>query len=124
MPRPHGPAARDRALRQIRLWSGAAAVGAAGLTGAVAAVTAGSFSTAVPDVSARPPRVPQESRPVQSAPPTPVVIIKVVHSALSSGGSLRPPASGPAAAAPARGQAAPPPPPPAPACHSTPSRPC
>lgn len=128
MVRRYRPRDRDRALRKVSLWTAAGIAGAAGLTGAVAALTATSFAAASPKLtpSAAHP-VPVEAAPVQSAPPTPLVIVRITHAPAAAGsGSLRPPLSAPTAApAPAGGGAssAPPPPPP-PACHSTPSHPC
>ncbi len=122
MVRRHRPGDRDRGLRQVRLWTGATALGAAGLTGAVAGIAATSFRTPVQDASSPARVVPRESPPVQSAPPTPLVITRIVHTAEGASGSLRPPAAAPAAPGASPGRAAPPPPPPA--CHSTPSRPC
>lgn len=93
----------------------------AGLTGAFTAAAAYTFAQSKP-APAHVPQVPMLPTPQQSAPPSPIVEIQVVHhsgyapgTVVSGGGSLRPPSAAPGAA---------PLPPPAPVCVSTPSKPC
>jgi hypothetical protein len=108
-------ATRDRAILIVRLATVGGLAGALGLTWLFTNLAEAFFSGRQP-AAQLPPAVPVAAAPVQTAPP---VVQTVVHHSgyppTSPGSAPRPPSQGPAAA---------PAPPPAPACHSTPSRPC
>lgn len=107
-------ATRDRAILIVRLATVGGLVGSLGLTWLFTNLAEAFFSGRQP-AAQLPPAVPVAAVPVQSAPP--VVQTVVHHSGYppTGGGAPRPPSQGPVAA---------PAPPPAPACHSTPSKPC
>ncbi len=106
---------RDRAILIVRLATAGGLAGALGLTWLFTNLAEAFFSGKAQPVPL-PPVVPVAAAPVQKAPP---VIQTIVHhpgtAPSKSGAAPRPPSQGPVAA---------PPPPPAPACHSTPSKPC
>jgi hypothetical protein len=131
------PADRDRALRRITFWTVGGVVSAAGLTGAISAVSAANYTAAHPESAAVPvPSIPVEAAPSQIPRPTPKVVVQIIHvpgGTVHVGGSrgISPPRQGPAAvpSPPSSGSSSvpvpmPPPPPPPPVCLSTPSQPC
>ena len=117
---------RTRAFRMIRrltISAGAATVGLTGAFTAAAAVTFAGGSNPPP----APPAVPLKPTPQQTAPPAPIVDVKVVHQAGYAPGTYRPPASSGGVALPRPPVSAPgamPAPPPPPVCVGTPSKPC
>ena len=122
------PSDRDHALRRVASWTTGGISGAVVLTGALSVVSAASFAVATSSSSApsHVPGIPPEAAPVQSAPPSPLVIVRVVHVPASPGNSYaRSSRIAPPRKAPSAGSPPPPPaPPPPPVCHSTPSHPC
>lgn len=108
-------ATRDRAILIVRLATVGGLAGALGMTWLFTNLAETFFSGKAP-AAQLPPAVPVAAAPVQTAPP---VVETVVHhpgyAPTSGGAAPRAPSQGPVRAAA---------PPPAPACHSTPSRPC
>lgn len=106
-------ATRDRAILGVRISTGAAILGALGLTW-MFGVLADAYFSGKPPAPPKVPNVPNLPAPVQTAP---AVVVTVVH-------HNGPPPGYVAPRAPAAGPGAPPAAPPPPACHSTPSKPC
>jgi hypothetical protein len=108
-------ATRDRAILIVRLATFGGLASALGLTWLFSNLAESYFSGKSP-AAPLPPTIPVAAAPVQKAPPVIETVVHHVGYPPSAGGSApRPPSKGPAAA---------PPPPPAPACVSTPSKPC
>jgi hypothetical protein len=124
---------RDRGLLKVKVVTVATAVAAIAAGGAVGEMVATSYAKAAvvkPTPRPAPPTILNDAAPVQHPPPTPQTITKVVHvQSAGTSGYIQAPARGPSGSSGASGAssgsyAAPPPPAPAPACVSTPSRPC
>ncbi|MHB8718610.1 MAG: hypothetical protein ACYDAC_06930 [Candidatus Dormibacteria bacterium] len=119
---------RDRALQLIRCATVGGAGAALGLSGLFAVVAARTFSgaPAAQPIEQPVPQVPLAATPVQTAPPSPTVIVNVIHSSAEGYSGTTAVSSGTTAPrAPAQAPAAAPAFPPAPVClHSTPSHPC
>jgi len=117
------PLDRDRAMRRVRLGTGGAVGAALGLTSLFSATAAITFPGKHAAAAAtKVPAVPTEAAPVQTAPPAPPVIVRVVHHAYDGPPVAAAPQAPGQAPAPVRAYFAPPPP--RPLCHSTPSHSC
>jgi hypothetical protein len=119
-------AARDRALRAVWLATAGGIGGALGLSAIFSVAAEATFSGKTAAQHQAPPRLPDQTAPVQRQPPPPIVVENVIRHPYAGryGGTVPSgPSSGPVplgGGAPLAGAPAPPPPP----CVSTPSHPC
>ena len=73
------PDDRDKAFKRVASWTIGGVSGVVAVTGALTAVSAAGFAAAASAPVERVPPIPPEPAPFQSTPPSPAVIIKVVH---------------------------------------------
>ena len=73
------PDDRDKAFKRVASWTIGGVSGVVAITGALTAVSAAGFAAAASAPVEPVPTIPPEPVPFQSTPPSPAVIIKVVH---------------------------------------------